>query len=94
MHQLEIKSGQKNHIKQSIMALDAALEKHKLLVAPLYYEDRGGASHEEIMPSYKMRYKTMLKTTIEELEKTRRSFKSHQIERLRKRLIQELLNIE
>lgn len=46
------------------------------------------------MSSYKMRYKTMLTTTIEELEKTRKSFKFHQIEGLRKRLIQELVNIE
>jgi len=98
MYSLKIKpqsgSQKAQDIKQSLMALEVMLEKHKLLMAH-YMGTREDSFGEIDSPSScKMRYKTMLKTTIEALEKTRKSFKSQQVEELRKRLIQELVDME
>jgi len=42
---------------------------------------------------YRRRFKKVLADTVEELEKTRKSFKSKQLEALRKRLCKELVRI-
>lgn len=80
-------------IRQSVTDLEAMLKRHRQLM-----EHYMGQGEDSLVvgdsPSYKMRYKTMLRTTIEELEKTRKSFKSRQIEGLRRRLVQELVDIE
>ena len=48
--------------------------------------------HENNCP-YRRRFKKVLSDTVEELEKTRSSFKSKQLEALRKRLCKELVKI-
>jgi hypothetical protein len=95
MHPSKIKSitGQgAQDIKQSVASLEVGLEEHKRLMA--HYLGTEENSGEGGCPCYKIRYKAMLKITIEELEKTKRSFKSQRVEGLRKRLIQELADIE
>ena len=87
----EPKIQQTQDIRQSVTDLEAMLKRHRQLMEHYMGE---GFLVEGDFPSYKMRYKAMLKTTIEELEKTRRSFKSRQVEGLRLRLIQELVDIE
>ncbi len=84
-------------VTQSITALQKSIERHRCLVESLLTQEVDEDRNRELLagcPTYnrEARLTAAIKEAIDVLEESRRAFKSKTLERLRKRLLEVLLD--